>query len=135
MTGSMKLKTFLLVLVLSGLPSGAVIAANYNVNALKKLFTDKQERARIDAIRRGGAAANEKKSNKIKVNGYMTRSDGKSVVWVNNQNTLESHKIDDIRVQSSNVGKNKQVTIRVDGKTQRLKPGETWNKNTNAVSD
>ena len=65
----------------------------------------------------------------------MKRSDGKSVVWINNKNTLDSLRIDDVKVHQSSIGKNKKVTISVDNKTTRLRPGETWYKETGKIVD
>jgi len=63
---------------------------------------------------------------KIKVSGYVTRSNGKSVVWLNNKNTLDGAKLGDVRVRQSTVGKNKEVTLIMKEKTVRIKAGETW---------
>ena len=76
-----------------------------------------------------------KKSDTVSVSGYMTRSNGKSVVWVNNKNTLSNSKIDDVSVRRSAVGKDKKVTITVDGVKARIKPGETWYKNSGKIVD
>jgi hypothetical protein len=104
--------------------------ADYDADNLNNLFMDKSQRARIDAARSGRASPESQKTNKVTVEGYVTRSDGKSVVWVNDKNTLKSMKVDDVTVKSSSVGKNKQVTVSVDGQSKRLKPGETWSVNT-----
>jgi len=113
-----------------------VVHAEYNVENLKKLFTDKSQRVRIDAMRSGEDLDSEKpQARKIKVSGYVTRSDGKSVVWINNKNTLNSSSIDDVKIHSRNIGKNKKVTISIDGKTTSLKPGQTWNKETGVIVD
>lgn len=109
--------------------------AEYDVSLLKKMFTDKQQRARIDAARSGLSGQNVQQANEININGYVTRSGGRSVVWVNEQSTLDDASIGNIKVQQSSVGKNKKVTISVDGVTRRLKPGETWNKNTGKILD
>lgn len=115
--------------------SGSVHAA-YDAANLKKLFTDKSQRAQIDAARSGGfSGVEQKQTRKIKVSGYVTRSDGKSVVWVNNKSTLENPRIGDVKVHQSSIGKNKKVTISVDNKTTRLKPGETWYKETGKIVD
>jgi len=107
------------------------VCAEYAASDLKKLFTDKSQRALIDARRSGKVGDGvEVKSNQVKVSGYMTRSDGKSVVWVNNKNTLNNSKIDDVRIHNSSIGKDKKVTVTVEGKTARLKPGEVWIKET-----
>lgn len=113
-----------------------VVHAGYDASDLKKLFTDKSQRARIDAARSGDFSGTEgQQTRKIKVSGYVTRSDGKSVVWINNKNTLDSSRIGDVKVHQSNIGKDKKVTISVDNKTTRLKPGETWYKETSKIVD
>jgi hypothetical protein len=110
--------------------------ADYDVADLKKLFTDKSQRAQIDAVRSGNYSGGElKQTSKIKVSGYVTRSDGKSVVWVNNKNTLDSAKLDDVKVYQPTIGKNKKVTVIVDGKSKSLKAGQTWHKETDKVVD
>jgi hypothetical protein len=128
----MQIKLFTLCLTI--LMYSTVAHAEYDVNDLKKLFTDERQRAQIDAARSGtNVGAGLKKTNKVKVLGYMKRSSGKSVVWVNNKNTLEDSAIDDIRVHKDNLGKNNKVTVSVDGKFKRLRPGESWNKETGEV--
>ena len=114
-----------------------VLHAEYDAADLQKLFTDKKQRARIDAKRSGGHTGSDvqQQTNKIKVSGYVTRSDGKSVVWINNKNTLDSRRIDDVKVHQSSIGKNKKVTISVDNKTTSLRPGETWYKETGKIVD
>ncbi len=115
-----------------------VLHADYDAADLQKLFTDKKQRARIDAKRSGSYTESDIQaptSKKIKVSGYVTRSDGKSVVWINNKNTLDSLRIDDVKVHQSSIGKNKKVTISVDNKTTRLRPGETWYKETGKIVD
>jgi len=120
------------VLFLSLVP---VSHAEYTESDLKNLFTTKKQREKIDAVRFGEHVAPTKrtvkkkiKNKKVKVSGYVTRSDGKSVVWLNNKNTMDSSRIGDVRVHQSSVGKNKKITLSLDGKTVRLKPGETWVK-------
>jgi len=112
-----------------------VLHADYNADNLNNLFTDKSQRASIDAARSGKISPESQKTNKVTVEGYVTRSDGKSVVWINNNNTLEDSKIGDIKVQQSNVGKNKKVGVTLDGSHVHLKPGETWYKETDKVVD
>jgi len=113
-----------------------VLHAGYDAADLNKLFTNKEQRAQIDAKRSGHYSGSDmKQTNNINVSGYVTRSDGKSVVWVNNENTLESSKLGNVKVHQSSIGKNKKVTISVDGKTVRLKPGENWSKETGKIVD
>lgn len=108
--------------------------AEYDVADLQKLFTDKKQRAQIDAARSGKVTqavtrtVTKKRTKKIEVTGFMTRSDGKSVVWINNKNTLDGSRIGSIKVHHGSVGKNNKVTVSVDGKIKQIKPGETWYK-------
>jgi len=114
----------------------AIAQADYEASDLQKLFTDQSQRAQIDAARSGKSTGSEEQhTKKVNVSGYVTRSEGKSVVWVNNKNTLDSTRIGDVNVQQSSIGKNKKVTVVVDGKTARLKPGETWSKETGKITD
>lgn len=114
----------------------STLHADYDAADLKNLFTDKSQRAQIDAARSGNIPGSKlKQTSKIKVSGYVTRSNGKSVVWVNNKNTLESSKIGNIKVYQSSIGKDKKVTLNVGGKSARLKPGETWHKESGKIVD
>lgn len=112
----------------------SVSLAGYDASDLQQLFTGKKQRSQIDAARSGNVAATEApQTSKVKMSGYMTRSNGKSVVWLNNTNTLQTSKMGDVRVQDATVGKNKKVTLTVGGYHKRLKPGEVWHKDTGKV--
>ena len=112
----------------------SVSLAGYDASDLQQLFTDKKQRSQIDAARSGNVTAAElPQTSQVKMSGYMTRSNGKSVVWLNNTNTLQSSKMGDVRVQGATVGKNKKVTLTVGGNHKRLKPGEVWHKDTGKV--
>jgi hypothetical protein len=113
--------------------NGSLHAA-YDADELKKLFTDKNQRARIDAARSGVTGA-DRQVNKIKLDGYVTRSSGKSVVWVNGQNTLDSNAIGNLRVHQPSKDRDKRVRVSIDGQTRPLKPGETWDKGTGKIID
>lgn len=134
MMKKMKLyRSFLSVLVVS---MSSAVHSEYDVSQLDTLFTDKQQRAQIDAARSGKSInTGVRQTSKVNVNGYLTRSDGKSVVWINDENTLEQSRVGSVKVHGSSIGKNKRVTISVDGKTARLKPGQTWHKETGEVID
>ena len=128
-----------LKLIISGLfcmVCSNVLYADYDEADLRKLFTDKSQRIQIDAARNGNYTGSEpEKISEINLSGYVKRGDGRSVVWVNNKSTLDNSKMGDVKVHQSSIGKNKKVTISVDGKTARLKPGETWIKETGKVVD
>ena len=110
------------------------VQAEYDESKLQKLFTDKKQRAQIDAARTGDVSGTgSQQTSKVMVSGYVTRSGGKSVVWVNDKNTLESHRVGGVRVHQSSIGKNKKVTVSVDGEQKQLRPGEVWYKETGDV--
>ena len=113
-----------------------VYGVDYDPEDLNKLFTDKDQRMQIDAGRSGKASpAGIKKTSEVEISGYVTRSEGKSVVWLNDKNTLESSTVDGTRVHQSSIGNNKKVTVTMDGKTKSLKPGEVWHKDTGKIVD
>jgi hypothetical protein len=112
------------------------VFAEYDPAALQKLFTDKKQRAQIDAARSGNLPTEGGQvTDQVKVSGYVKRSDGKDVVWLNNGSTLESNRQGNLRVRQSDIGADKRVTVTVDGRTVRLKPGETWHKETGKIID
>ena len=122
--------TGLLCLVFSG-----ALYADYDAAKLQKLFTDKKQRAQIDALRSGSyTEPGMRRTSQVKVKGYVTRTDGKSVAWINSKNTLSKTSVDNIKVHRSSIGKNKKVGVTVDGRHVHLKPGETWSEDS-GVSD
>ncbi len=123
--------TGMLCLIYSGM-----LYADYDAASLQKLFTDKRQRAQIDAARSGDYSGTEpqQKTGKVSVSGYMTRSDGKSVVWLNKKNTLDKTRVNNIKVHQASIGKNKKVGVTVDGRHVHLKPGETWSEDS-GISD
>jgi hypothetical protein len=127
----MLVRTLLIMLVVF---SPVTSVAQYDVDALQSFFTDKSQRKQLDIARSGKSADPEvRETRRVRVSGYMTRSDGKSVVWANGQNTIDDTRIDDVQIDTRGLNKSNQVTIRVDGKAARVKPGEAWVKETNQV--
>jgi hypothetical protein len=127
----MLVRTLLIMLIVF---SPVTSVAQYDVDALQSFFTDKSQRKQLDIARSGKSADPEvRETRRVRVSGYMTRSDGKSVVWANGQNTIDNTRIDDVQIDTRGLNKSNQVTIRVDGKAARVKPGEAWVKETNQV--
>ena len=132
----MKVKHYRTYICILTVFMSTVVHAEYDVSHLETLFTDKQQRAHIDAARSGkNINTGVRQTSKVSMNGYLTRSDGKSVVWLNDGNTLDGQRVGDVRVHSSSIGNNKKVTITVEGKSARLRPGETWHKETGKIVD
>jgi len=110
--------------------------AEYDVNDLKKLFTDKRQRAQIDAARAGDYSGSEvQQATQVNVSGYMKRSGGKSVVWVNGTNTLESSKVGGVMVNTQTINNDNKVPVKIDGRTVYVRPGESWSEASGNVKD
>ncbi|PCJ85221.1 MAG: hypothetical protein COA54_11760 [Thiotrichaceae bacterium] len=110
--------------------------AEYDVNDLNKLFTDKKQRAQIDADRAGDYSGSEvHKATQVKVSGYMKRSSGKSVVWVNGANTLDSTRVGGVTVNTQLINNNNKVPVKIDGRTVYVRPGESWSEASGSVKD
>lgn len=113
---------------------------------LRTLFTTPLERNQLDDLRNSGEFDNVKQENavairlqplKVEVKGVVYREKGNPVVFVNEGNTLKSNKIDDdIRVRSKYVKrKNNKVPLKVNEKSLKMKPGQTWIETEDKVKD
>lgn len=120
---------------------------------LGRLFFTPNERASLDIIRKNSKAPDKiikaEESNKIdvptedqttlskpiKMQGYVSRRDGKNTVWVNDKAILENTDSNNITI--GNLIKNTgQVQIKVDGaerKSITLKPGQIYDPNSEQV--
>jgi len=100
-----------------------------------RLFTTEKERQRINQSRlRSLTQSDMNQSEKLIVpptvmmQGFVKRHNGKNVVWVNNENTLDHRlKQKGIHVNTRNIHGN-QVDLSVAGKRVTLKPGQTLQK-------
>ncbi len=114
-------------------------AAMFEENALDKLFTTSNQRQKIDNFRKGksiGSVREQVSPTDVKVQGIVTRSGGKSTVWVNGQSTLESNTVGGVRVSPGRIDSNtNKVSVSVNNKSVRLKPGQVWSEDTGQISD
>jgi len=111
------------------------LRAEFNVKQLKKLFTTEQQRNHINMMRKARMTKQHSTGlspkthfGRVVVSGYMKRSDGKNVVWVNGTSTLTSNIISDVKVDINKINNHDQVTLFVDGKQLKLKPGQSWTR-------
>ena len=131
-------KLFLTIIVLLPAYAAAFHPTVFNEGALKTLFTSPSERHNIDASRQGvfstdiGALPTGPGS--VHVTGIVTRSNNKSVVWVNGKNTMNNTMVDGVKVYPNSMKKNNKIPVRVDGSMVYVKPGETWSEGT-GISD
>ena len=114
-------------------------AAMFEENAIEKLFTTASERQKIDSFRKGksvGVAREQVSPTDVKVQGMVKRSDGKTTVWVNGQSTLDSNTVGGVRVSPSRTDSNSnKVSVSVNNKSVRLKPGQVWSEDSGQISD
>ena len=119
--------------------SGTGNAAMFEENAIDKLFTTASERQKIDSFRKGksvGVAREQVSPTDVKVQGMVKRSDGKTTVWVNGQSTLDSNTVGGVRVSPGRTDSNSnKVSVSVNNKSVRLKPGQVWSEDTGQISD
>ncbi len=132
----MKINFRILVSGLALLLVTTEVYADYDVRQLKKLFTTVQQRKHIDDMRHGKVMQlhKEKKTDRVIVSGYVKRSDGKNVVWVNGKNTLTGNSIHGIKVDPESINDLGQVILSIDGKQLKLKPGQSWSRRRTGVA-
>jgi len=124
---------------LSGLAQS--LAASENNQSLERLFTTLKERKVLDRARLNYIAnspqtldsssddSNDKsltgkKEPKVVLNGFITRSDGKSVVWINDSNTMgEELDKQGIKVNTKKMKRN-LIQFSVPGRKVSMKPGQ-----------
>lgn len=124
------------LLSLSFVLSLQVSAQEYSEQSLKTLFTNPQERQMIDGNRSNHSSSDQVLAtpSSVQINGIVKRSNGKSVVWVNGKNTMDTTMTDGIKVYSGSIKSNNKVPVLIDGKKIYIKPGETWSEDA-GVSD
>ena len=110
-----------------------VIAQEFSEQSLKTLFTSMQERQAIDSGRRANKSSDGQslvEPSSVQINGIVKRSNGKSVVWANGKNTMDSSIVDGVKLYPGSISVNNKVPVMIDGKKVYIKPGETWTQDT-----
>lgn len=149
--------------LLMAIAASAVWGAAFAADPLAghRLFTTAGERERLAALRSeraerqaqrdaeqqsGGAASRGSSAARaspkpeppprVDLRGFVRRSDGPEAVWVNDGSTLSGDMLEDnIRVRDGRLdGSTVRITL-PDGRTIRLKPGQTWDPETGRVRD
>jgi len=117
----------------------SAIALDYDERSLGKLFTTPAERQKIDSLKSGDtqqAQTQRITPSSIRVNGVVIRSKGKNTVWVNGERASGNQTVSGVKVLANSVSKkSKKVPVLVDGKSVRIKPGQSWSDDTEAVVD
>jgi hypothetical protein len=112
---------------------GVAAAADYSLHDLGTLFTTPAARQGMDRQRsevaRDSDTATSRAPGNVRVDGIVRRSDGSSTVWVNGESNLKSNAVGGVRVpQRQRAGD--RVTVYVDGRQVRIRPGESWSQGT-----
>ena len=132
----MVLRKRILLLLCMYLPL-QVIAQEFSEQSLKTLFTSPQERQAIENGRRVNSSSGVQalvEPSSVQINGIVKRVNGKSVVWANGKNTMDSSIVDGVKVYSGSINANNKVPVMIDGKKVYIKPGETWSEDS-GISD
>lgn len=136
-----------LALVLAAAPSPAPAASPQFDR--ERLFTTAEQRTYLDDLRDGTsvrrppderprqAAVPERDPEpppSVRLQGFVRRSGGPPAVWVNDRSTLTGDRIEgDLRVRSGRIEGSTVVVELPDGRTVRLKPGQTWDPESGRV--
>ncbi len=118
-----------------------------------RLFTTPVERANLDYLRKTSTQANSAKEKEdvtetseiepahlpasVSMQGYVKRSDGKKgTVWLNHQPVQENSNNGELQIGRLGRDSNEvQLSLPNSGKNFRLKAGQVYSPETNAVSD
>jgi hypothetical protein len=113
--------------------------AQDGVENLGTLFTDSEQREKLEAVRRGTYMEETEKNSRvsnIRVDGVMIRSDGKNVVWINGKSTIDGGPIEGIKVNADAADRDShKVPVTIEGKRVYVKPGQVWSEGTGQVTD
>lgn len=116
----------------------------------QRVFTQGQERARLDRARDGvrlepiddegavRAVVPEEPPPvpEVKLQGFVRRSDGPPAVWVNDRSTLEGDRVGgSLQVESGRIVGQTVIVRLPDGRRIRLKPGQHYDPDTGRVKD
>jgi len=132
-----QLKNLVILLALM-LISEHVISED-EIEELGRLFVDVEQREKLEAVRRGTyekEVEQESRVSNVRINGVMMRSDGKNVVWINGENTLDGEPVKGVKVNpDATDSETYNVQVQIDGKRVRLKPGQNWSEGTGTIKD
>jgi hypothetical protein len=134
---NIQLKSLITLLVML-LISGDALSED-GVEDLGRLFVDVEQREKLEAVRRGTyerEVEQESRVSNVRVNGVMMRSDGKNVVWINGESTLDGDPVKGVKVNPDTAdSETYNVQVQIDGKRVKLKPGQNWSEGTGTIKD
>lgn len=114
-------------------------AIEYDESALGLLFTTPIERQSIDNAKRHDVPQESLRRvtpTNVKINGIVIRSNGGSTAWVNGKQTSGNNTAAGVKVMTRLVSNtDKKIPVLVDGKSIKIKPGQSWSEETGTVDD
>lgn len=135
----MIVKSKQIILLVTLLYTPLICAVDYDERSLEKLFTTPAERSKIDSEKSGDVpqfTSRRVAPTSIKVDGVIVRSKGKNTVWINGNRTSGNRIVGGVKVFAASVSKNNlKVPVLVDGRTVRIKPGQSWSEETDSIVD
>lgn len=141
-------------LALAALVSAPALAAPPEFDD-ERLFTTAEQRAYLDELRAGtsvGERGGERRSQpdvpeleperepepppSVRLQGYVRRSGGPPAVWLNDDSTLAGDGVGgELRVHSGRIEGGRVIVDLPDGRSVRLRPGQTWDPESGRVVD
>ena len=111
----------------------SAISSEYSEQELKSLFTTPEQRSALNEKRLNNKFVPDKQTfsrpASVHINGIVSRSDGKSVVWVNGQNTMKNSMVGGVKVYSDAMTSSHKIPVMIDGRKVYIKPGDSWKDN------
>jgi hypothetical protein len=146
------MKSAYLILASSLLIGMPICAAETVKHPIGRLFFTPTERASLDIIRQNSKAPDKvikaeetaiesdieieavAKPAPVTLNGYVSRSDGKNTVWVNNRTATEKSVVGNINVgKLQTTTRQVQISLSGSGKAVKLKPGQIYDPNSDKI--
>lgn len=137
----MKLRYYLPLVLVCCIPT----VNSAELNGLQAFFTSKSERQQLDQMRANGAFNDRQQQTEpaqsapdvLQMQGVVIREQGRSVFFVNDENTLHTHHLsNDVEVREHLFkDENYEVPLRVKGEYLKLRPGEQWRSSDRQVQD
>ena len=121
------------------LPLVPSASEKYGADNIDRLFTSPQQRQKLDTMRTAPSSGSQEQKpdvTNVELNGIMIRDDGNNVIWINNNSSLKSNKVDGVKVNPKAIDKDSyEVPVKADDHRIKMKPGQSWSETTGTVKD
>ena len=121
------------------MPLSTASAVDYSEVMLGKVFTTPTERQSIDNSKRDDVPQESVRRvapTNVKINGVVIRSNGSNTAWVNGKQSSGNRTTGGVKVLTRSLSnKDYKIPVLVDGKSVKIKPGQSWSEETGTVVD